>query len=51
MQLGKELATGFVSDDVQAAAAPETGQPPDGADANAPEASPQPAPQPEPAAG
>jgi hypothetical protein len=36
MQLGKELATGFVADDAQARADAEAGQPPDGADARAP---------------
>src|SRR5207237_433214 len=35
MQLGKELATGFVADDAQARADAEAGQPPDGADAEA----------------
>jgi hypothetical protein len=49
MQLGKELATGFVRDDAQAAERGEAGMPPDGADAKAPEASPSPAPEPEPA--
>ena len=49
MQLGKELAAGFVSDDAQATAAGEAGAPQDGTDAKAPEALP-PAPQPEPAA-
>jgi hypothetical protein len=51
MQLGKELATGFVTDDVQAVPGQETDLPSDGAaDAKAPEASPSPAPDPEPAA-
>lgn len=50
MQLGKELAAGFVSDDTQATAAGEAGAPQDGTDAGAPEAPPAPAPQPEPAA-
>ncbi len=50
MQLGKELAAGFVSDDAQATAAGEAGVPQDGTDAKAPEALPPPAPQPEPAA-
>ena len=52
MQLGKELATGFVSDDAQAAAAGETGLPPDRADAKGPEVPlvPVPEPEPEPAA-
>ena len=50
MQLGKELATGFVADDAQARADAEAGQPPDGADARAPEAPALPAQEPEPAA-
>jgi hypothetical protein len=50
MQLGKELAAGFVSDDTQAKAAGEAGVPQDGTDAKAPETLPPPAPQPEPAA-
>ncbi len=50
MQLGKELATGFVTDDARAAADGETGLPPDGADARAPEAPPLPAEEPEPTA-
>ena len=50
MQLGKELTTGFVTDDAQAHADEEAGLPPDEADARAPEALPPPAPQPEPAA-
>jgi hypothetical protein len=50
MQLGKELATGFVSDDTQAAVAGEAGLPPDRADAKGPEVPPVPAPEPEPAA-
>jgi hypothetical protein len=45
MQLGKELGTGFVSDDVQAADGEVA--PPETADAPAPEAS---APEPEPTA-
>ena len=49
MQLGKELASGFVSDEAQATAAVEAVQP-DGADAKAPEVSPPPAPEPEPTA-
>jgi hypothetical protein len=49
MQLGKELAAGFVSDDAEATSADEAGAPQDGTDAKAPEALP-PAPQPEPAA-
>jgi hypothetical protein len=47
MQLGKELATGFVSDDAQATVDGRAGMPLDGADAQAPE-DPSPAPQPEP---
>jgi hypothetical protein len=35
MQLGKELATGFVSDDAQATEGGEAGLPPDTVDANA----------------
>ncbi len=50
MQLGKELATGFVSDDAEAAAAGEAGLQPDGADAEGPEVPPLPAQEPEPAA-
>jgi hypothetical protein len=53
MQLGKELATGFVADDAQAHADGEAGLPPDGADARAPvtpEASALPAQETEPAA-
>jgi hypothetical protein len=50
MQLGKELATGFVTDDAQANADEEAGLPPDGADARAPEASALPAQETEPAA-
>lgn len=50
MQLGKELATGFVADDVQAAPGREVDLPPDGADAKAPGATPSPAADPEPAA-
>jgi hypothetical protein len=50
MQLGKELATGFVSDDEQATAAGEAAVPADGADAKAPEVPQAPTPQPEPAA-
>ena len=48
MQLGKELATGFVSDDAQAAADAEAVLPPGTPDAEALEE--PPAPQPEPAA-
>jgi hypothetical protein len=48
MQLGKELATGFVSDEAQAAPDAAAGLPPDTLDAKAPEA--PPAPEPEPAA-
>ena len=47
MQLGKELATGFVSDDAQATVDGQADAPPDGADAQAP-ADPSPAAQPEP---
>jgi hypothetical protein len=50
MQLGKELATGFVSDDEQVMAADEAGAPADGADAKAPEVPQAPTPQPEPTA-
>jgi hypothetical protein len=50
MQLGKELATGFVSDEAQATADGEAGLPPDGTDAKAPEVPPLPAPVSEPAA-
>jgi len=50
MQLGKELGTGFVSDDAQVAVGAEVVRPPEGADAQAPEASPLPAPEPEPTA-
>jgi hypothetical protein len=50
MQLGKELAAGFVSDDAQATAADDAGVPQDGTDVRAPEVPPAPAPQPEPAA-
>jgi hypothetical protein len=56
MQLGKELATGFVTDDEQVTAGGEASLPAGGADAAAPEASPSPAapaasaPEPEPAA-
>lgn len=50
MQLGKELATGFVSDDEQATAADEAGAPADGADAKAPEVPQVTTPQPEPTA-
>jgi hypothetical protein len=50
MQLGKELAAGFVSDDAEVTAAGEAGVPQDGTDATAPEALPPAAPQPEPAA-
>jgi hypothetical protein len=46
MQLGKELGTGFVSDDAQAAVGEEVALSSDGADAEAPEASPQPEPEP-----
>jgi hypothetical protein len=47
MQLGKELASGFVSDEAQATAAAEAVQP-DGVDAKAPGVCPPPAPEPEP---
>jgi len=48
MQLGKELAAGFVSDDAHAAADAEAGLPPDVVEANAPQ---EPAaPEPEPSA-
>ena len=50
MQLGKELAAGFVSDDEQVTAAGEAAAPADGADAKAPEVPPVPIPQPEPTA-
>jgi hypothetical protein len=50
MQLGKELATGFVSDDEQVTAAGEAAAPADGADAKAPEVPQVPTPQPEPTA-
>jgi hypothetical protein len=53
MQLGKELATGFVTDDEQVTAGAEASLPAGGADAAAPEASPSPAAptaEPEPAA-
>jgi hypothetical protein len=48
MQLGKELATGFVSDDEHATVAGEAAAPADGADAEAPEVLPVPTSQPEP---
>jgi hypothetical protein len=47
MQLGRELATGFVSEETQATAAGEAVQP-DGDGARVPEVSPPPAPEPEP---
>ncbi|HSS88248.1 MAG TPA: hypothetical protein VLL69_02930 [Streptosporangiaceae bacterium] len=50
MQLGKELATGFVSDDEQATAAGEAAVAADGAEAKAPEVPQVPTPQPEPTA-
>ena len=50
MQLGKALATGFVEDDMQAAAGGEAGVAPEGADEQAPGVAPLPAPEPEPAA-
>jgi hypothetical protein len=48
MQLGKELAAGFVSDDAQAAPEAEAGLMPDAPDAKEPEE--PPATEPEPAA-
>jgi hypothetical protein len=48
MQLGKKLATGFVSDEAPAAPDAEVGLPPDTLDAKVPEE--PPAPEPEPAA-
>jgi hypothetical protein len=48
MQLGRELATGFVSEEAQATAAGEAIQP-DGDGAKAPEVSPPTVPEPEPA--
>jgi len=50
MQLGKELATGFVSDDEQTTVADEAGGPAAGADAQAPGVPQVPTPQPEPTA-
>jgi hypothetical protein len=50
MQLGKKLAAGFVSDDVQATAPREAEPLLGGGDVKAPGTSPLPAPQPEPAA-
>ena len=50
MQLGKELATGFVTDDAQEHPDVEAGVPPDGTDARAPEALALPAQEPEPTA-
>jgi len=50
MQLGKVLATGFVSDEIRAPADGEAGRPADEPDAHVPEAAPAPAPEPEPAA-
>ena len=50
MQLGKELATGFVSDDAQAVVDEQASVPADGTDATAPGDRPSPAPEPEPAA-
>jgi len=38
MHLGNELATGFVTDEVQVTADEKVGLPPDGSDARAPEA-------------
>jgi hypothetical protein len=40
MQLGKELATGFVRDDAQATEDGEAGLPPDTVDADAPDGPP-----------
>jgi hypothetical protein len=50
MQLGKELGTGFVSDDAQVTVGEEAVLPVEGTDAQAPEVSPRPAPEPEPTA-
>ena len=50
MQLGKELATGFVTDDAREHADGEAGLPPDGADTRAPEAPALPNQEPEPTA-
>ena len=50
MQLGKEVGTGFVSDDAQATVGEEVVLPPETADAQAPEASARPTPEPEPTA-
>jgi hypothetical protein len=50
MQLGKELATGFVADDAQATADEQAGVAASGADAQAPGPAPSPDPEPEPAA-
>jgi hypothetical protein len=50
MQLGKELATGFVTDDAQATANEEASLTASGVDAQAPGPSPSPDPEPEPAA-
>jgi hypothetical protein len=49
MQLGKELATGFVTDDAQVKADEEASLAASGADAQAPGPSPSPDPEPEPA--
>jgi hypothetical protein len=48
MQLGKELATGFVSDDAQATVDEQAGVPADGTDAQVPQDPPSPVARPEP---
>ena len=50
MQLGKEVGTGFVSDDAEATVGEEVAAPPETADAQAPDASALPASEPEPTA-
>jgi len=50
MQLGKVLATGFVSDEIEAPTDGEAGRPAGEPGAPVPEAPPAPAPEPEPAA-
>jgi hypothetical protein len=50
MQLGKVLATGFVSDDTKAPADREAARQADGADAHVPEDQTAPVPEPEPTA-
>jgi hypothetical protein len=50
MQLGKELAAGFVADDAQVMADEKASVTASGADAQAPGPSPDPDPEPEPAA-